>query len=126
MRLVASRFTVRSMTVVVAGVGLLLGGSIEFMRLKRLSRVYAAREINARRNLGYSKRFTERSHEEWLTACRKFDEFNRKQSWFKMPRPISPEVARERVAYWKPLVSKYEHAAYCPWLAVDPDPPRPK
>ena len=46
------RMTTRRWMLAVAVVGLLLGGSLAFVRLKTLSRHYAGRAINARRGRG--------------------------------------------------------------------------
>jgi hypothetical protein len=47
------RFTVRGLMLVVAIACLPIGGSLEFVRLRRLSHQYAEPVINARQRLGY-------------------------------------------------------------------------
>jgi hypothetical protein len=113
------------MMVVVGGLGLLLGGAFEFVRLRRLSEVYRGRVINARRALGYARLSAGWSQERWLAECRDIDRMNRQWRPFQVGRPFSPEVARRHLAYWEPIRAKYEHAALYPWLPVEPDPPRP-
>ncbi len=121
------RFTVRGLMAVVAVVALLIGGSLEYARLRRLGHEYAARAINAKRSLGYARRSSDRSHERWLAECQRIDRSEQASGgWYKMGRPPSPERARRLVAYWEPIVAKYERAARYPWLSVEPDPPRPE
>jgi len=112
--------------VAVAGVGFLIGGWLEFARLRRLSHEYAGRAINARRALSWAGLSACWSHERWQAECRDIDRSNRESGWFQMGRPLSPEAARVHVAYWEPIRSKYERAARYPWLPVAPDPPRPE
>ncbi len=119
------RMTTRRWMVAVAGVGVVVGAWLNLERLRRLSREYAGRATNAERRSNYAKMSASWSHERWLAECRKIDESNRKYAPFQMGQPYSPEVASKRVAYWVPIVSKYEHAARCPWLPVEPDPPVP-
>jgi hypothetical protein len=115
------------MMVAVAGVGLLLGGSLEFMRLRRLSREYAVRAINAKRRLSHAKMSSDWSHERWLDECRRIDRAGQAmRGWMKFDRPYSPERARRHVAYWGSIVAKYERAARYPWLPFEPDLPRPE
>jgi hypothetical protein len=116
------RMTTRRWMIAVAVGGLLVG---EFVRLRRLSREYTGRAINASRRLGYARMSAAWSHERWLGECQAIDQSNRKYAPFQMGHPLPPELARKRVAYWLPIVSKYERAARCPWLPVEPDPPVP-
>jgi hypothetical protein len=108
--------------IAVAVVGLVVGGSRELVRLKGLSREYARCAINARRALGHARMSAAWSQERWLDECRAIDQSNRKYAPFQMGYPLPPELARKRVAHWVPIVSKYERAARCPWLPVEPDP----
>jgi hypothetical protein len=126
MRPPAVQCTIRSMMIAVAGVGMVIGGAIEIVRLRRLSREYSGRVISARRALAYARISAGWSDERWLAECQDIDRRNRESDWFKMGRPLSPDVARERIAYWEPIRSKYERAARYPWLPVGPDPPRPE
>jgi hypothetical protein len=115
--------------IAVAIIGLVLGGSLEFVRLKRLSRDYAGRAINARRALAYARMSAGWSHERWLAECRRIEELERKWTTghpMSMGRPFQPSVARAYIAYWEPILSKYERAAAYPWLPLEPDPPRPE
>jgi hypothetical protein len=125
MRLLRVRFTVRKMMVAVAGVGLLLGGWLQIVRLRGLSHEYAGRAITARRRLNYASISSGWSHERWVANCREIDQSNRKYTRYQIGRPLSPEVARKKVAYWLPIVSKYERASRRPWLPVEPDSPVP-
>lgn len=127
------RFSVRGLMVAVAVVALLLGGSLEYARLKRLGREYAGRAIGARRAMEPARKSLGWSHERWLAECRRLDQMEQASGgWFKsggsynLPRPPSPERANRLVAYWQPVVAKYERAARYPWLPVEPDPPRPE
>ena len=126
MRPTRFRFTVRSLLAAVAGVGLLIGGSLEFVRLTRVSREFAGRAMDARRSLGRARIPAGWSHERWLTECREIDRSNRKYAPFQIGTPVSPEVARERIAYWELILSKYERLARYPWLPIEPDPPEPE
>ena len=123
------RMTTRRWMLAVAVVGLVLGVSLEFVRLKRLSRHYAGRAINARRALGYARISTGWSHERWLTECRRIEAEERK--WIigtpmSIRRPLRPDVASAYIAYWEPILTKYERAAAFPWLPLESDPPRPE
>lgn len=115
------------MMVAVAVVGLLIGGRLELVRLGELSDWYAGRAINARRRLSRAQRFTGWTHERWLAECRETDRGPYSSGGtYTLPQPIRPDLARKYVAYWGPIVSKYERAARYPWLPVAPDPPEPK
>jgi hypothetical protein len=121
------RLTVRGLMAAVAVVALLIGGSLEYARLKTLGREYAGRAINARRSMEPARRSLGWSHERWMAECRRFDQIEQASGgWYKFPRPPSPEWAKTLVAYWEPVVAKYERAARYPWLPVEPDPPRPE
>jgi hypothetical protein len=121
------RFSVRGLMVAVAVVALLMGGLLEYARLKRLGREYAGRAIGARRAMEPARRSLGWSHERWLAECRRFDQIEQASGgWYKFGRPPSPERAKRLVAYWQPVVAKYERAARYPWLPVEPDPPRPE
>jgi hypothetical protein len=126
MRWPCSRSTIRSMMVAVAAVGLLIGASLEIIRLRKLSDVYAAHVITARRTLAFAAISAGWSDERWTTECLEIDRANRQWGWFQMARPLSPQRARERVAYWQPICAKYERAARYPWISLEPDPPRPE
>ncbi len=123
------RMTTRRWMLAVAVVGLLLGGSLAFVRLRTLSRHYAGRAINARRAVGYSRVSAGWSHDRWLAECRRIEEEERKWiigTQMSIRRPLRPDVARSYIAYWEPNLSKYERAAAFPWLPLEPDPPRPE
>ena len=92
-------------------------------------RDYAGRAINARRALAYARMSAGWSHERWLAECRRIEESERKWTTgypMSMGRPFRPSVARAYIAYWEPILSKYERAAVYPWLPLEPDPPRPE
>jgi hypothetical protein len=115
--------------IAVAIIGLVLRGSLEFVRLKRLSREYVGRAINAKRALAYAQISVGWSHERWLAECRRIEESERKWTTgypMSMGRPFRPDVARAYIACWEPILSKYERAAACPWLPLEPDPARPE
>jgi hypothetical protein len=121
--------TTRRWLIAVAVVGLVLGGSLEYVRLKRLSRHYVGRAINARRALNYARTSAGWTRERWLAECRSIDEAERKWNIgtpMSIGRPFRPDVARAYIVYWEPILSKYERAAACPWLPLEPDPPRPE
>ena len=112
------RCTIRSMMIAVAGVGMVIGGAIEIVRLRRLSREYSGQVIKARRWLGYARRSAGWSDERWLAECRDIDRRNRESDWFKMLRPLSPEVARERHRVLGTDLLEVRGAARYPWLPV--------
>jgi hypothetical protein len=120
------RMTTRRWMVAVAGVALLIGGQFEFVRLKRLSREYAGRAINATQALEYAQISAGWSHERWLAECREIDWKQGQWSVFQLPRPFPPDIARARVDHWESIRSKYDWATRYPWLPVDPDPPAPE
>jgi hypothetical protein len=121
------RLTVRGLMAAVGVVALLIGGSLEFARLKTLGREYTGRAINARRSMEPARRSLGWSHERWLAECRRFDQIEQASGgWYEFGRPPSPERAKPLVAYWEPVVAKYERAARYPWLSVEPDPSRPE
>ena len=95
------------------------------MRLRRLSREYSGRVIRARRGLGYARISAGWSDERWLAECRDIDREIVNRIGSNVAAPFT-EVAGERIAYWKPICSKYERAACYPWLPVEPDPPKPE
>jgi hypothetical protein len=68
------RMTTRRWMLAVAVVGLVLGGSLEFVRKQMLSRHHAGRAINARRALGYARTSAGWTHERWLAECRRIEE----------------------------------------------------
>ncbi len=119
------RMTTRRWMVAVAGIGVLAGAWLQFVRVRRLGHEYTGRAINARRTLSYARMSADWRHEQWLAECQEVDQSNRKYAPFQMGRPLAPELARKRVAYWVEIVSKYQSAARCPWLPVEPDPPVP-
>jgi hypothetical protein len=123
------RMTTRRWMIAVAIVGLVLGGSLELVRLRRLSHEYAGRAINARRALANARMSSGWNHERWLAECRRIEESERKWTTgypMSTGRPFRPSVARAYIAYWEPIFSKYERAAAYPWLPLEPDPPRPE
>jgi hypothetical protein len=121
------RLTVRGLMAAVAVAALLIGGPLEYARLKGLGREYAVRAIRARRFMEGARRASGWSHERWLAECRPFDRYEQESGGrYTVARPPSPERAKRIVAYWKPVVAKYERAARYPWLPVEPDPPRPE
>jgi hypothetical protein len=74
-----------------------------------------------------ARRAVDWSYEHWLAQCERFDQIEQATgNQYRLPRPPSPERARRLVAYWKPVIAKYERAARYPWLSVEPDPPRPE
>lgn len=127
MRLTRFQVSIRWMMAAVAVAALVIGGSLEYARLGSLGREYVGRAINARRALNYASRSAGWTEETWRAEVRRIDEMERaSDGWFKIGRPTHPARARRQVAYWGPIVAKYERAARFPWLAVEPDPPRPE
>jgi hypothetical protein len=122
------RFTVRGLMALTAGAALLVGGPREFLRLRALKEEYAGRAIQARRAMAKAEWSQKWTHDRWPAECRRIEETE--QKWmggrFKMARPMAPDRAGRLVAYWKPILAKYERAARYPWLPVEPDPPRPE
>jgi hypothetical protein len=113
------RFTVRRMMVTVASVALVIGGSIEYSRLKRLSTRYAysahifgLQETTCRAD-------GRLSHGEWLDVSRRRFKLGLGQS-------LKPEWCRKLTPHYESLRLKYERAARYPWLPVSPDPPMPE
>jgi hypothetical protein len=124
------RLSIRTLMAAVAGVALLIGGSLEIARLKRLSEGYTLRVMYARRLSAMPKATASWTHERWLAECRRIAEKEKKEreagSRWTYARGYPPERARKLVAYWVPMIEKYERAARYPWLPVEPDPPMPE
>jgi hypothetical protein len=115
------------MMVLVAFVGVAIGGPIEITRLRQISYGYwvrsrriAARELMVQRGATLS-------HEAWLAQVRDIDRAERETGgWVKMARPFLPERCGRLIPYFESLRLKYERAARYPWLPVERDPPMPK
>jgi hypothetical protein len=90
--------TTRQWMIVVAVVGLLLGGSAKVHRLRRRQSEFIDR---ARWHGGFV--------------------YNWNSRW----RPTPSEATSRWIAYHAEMARKYEHAAKYPWLPVAPDPPDP-
>ena len=109
------RMTTRRWMIAVAVVGLLMGGAIGGVRLKRRHDFFLAR---VRQHDQEEARF--RSWEQNLASAM--------ESLPSSPRDpflLRWERVRLHAAYHKELKNKYEHAARYPWLPVEPDPPMP-
>ena len=123
------RMTTRRWMIAVAVVGLLLAAPREFARLKRLSRQYEERAINAARRMSHSRMSASWSDERWVAECRAIEETESKWNTgipMSIGRPLRPDLARARITFWEPIRLKYERAARYPWLPVEPDPPEPE
>jgi hypothetical protein len=90
--------TTRQWMIVVAVVGLLLGGAAEVHRLRRRQSEFIDR---AQWHGGFVS--------EWNSG------------W----RPTPSEAKSRWIAYHAELARKYEHAAQYPWLSIEPDPLTP-
>ena len=99
------RMTTRRWMVVVAAVGLLMGGAIVGYRLKQWHSFFVARaQHHARMEAAFS------SFGGTLSAHSKH---------------IRASVS-ENLGYHVAMARKYRHAARFPWLSVAPDPPEPQ
>ena len=120
--------TRRWMLLAVAVVGLLLGGSLAFVRLKTLSRHYAGRAINANVVIGlFPGLYPPWSHDRWLAECRRIEEEERKWiigTQISIQRPLRPDVGEgiHRLLRAHPL--EVRASGGLPWLPLEPDPPR--
>lgn len=138
MRRPVMRFTVRRLMVAVAIAGLSLGGILGGYRL-------ILRHLQFRSLAGQHAHNAEflRGHRDDLTGSGtgSFTNLSDSITLFiytfnstsEAQRIINSIKDKERViAWWDRLISyhasmarKYEHAARCPWLQVEPDPPEP-
>ena len=101
------RFTVRSLMIVVAIVGLLLGASLWVLEMRTRSAAY-------RRRAGEFGDMTYRAGSSvWTKEGRMVNFYDSENNWI-----------RDEWAY--KLAEKYSRLADRPWLPVDPDPPPPK
>jgi hypothetical protein len=110
--------TTRRWMIVVAIIGLITGGTIEGMRLKRrhdyafLSRLeyYARKEDEA---VGWERTYRKLVEREERAGSRCDD----------LRRHL--DQISQGVEYYSALARKYRRAAHYPWLPVEPDPPEP-
>ena len=117
MRLPRARFTLRWMMLAVAGVGTILGASIELRRRhERFSRLAELHEASRRQALFVSGR--------GLHLIR---------GQFRPPVNFSNALGEDvtdwseaRFKWHRQLGKKYRRAASRPWLPVEPDPPEPR
>ncbi len=72
------------------------------------------------------RQHADRTHDEWLSACRRVDETNKRGGRYQLLYPPDPDEGRRAVVYFARLKKKYERAAAYPWLPLEPDPPYPK
>lgn len=116
------RFRLRTLMIVVAFVGVLLGVAFEVVRLRSLSREYEKRALAARGALRQRRLSAGLSQVRWPAER---DALPFQYGWHMAPL-LPPDVARRHLAYWASLALKNERAAQHPWLPVAPDPPRPE
>jgi hypothetical protein len=112
MRLPRLQFTLWRLMLVVAIVGLAMGGGVWGYRMWRLSHVY---ELNARRYRSAERLFRELEAFYLATA-----EEKEKTKYNHLAA-----VAASTADYHAARVRKYERAARYPWLAVESDPSEP-
>jgi hypothetical protein len=126
------RFTVRQMMILVAAIGIVLGGWLEASRLVRIS---IARRRDAASYAAYEalgRKFARRSSQQRQEAL--------EAAASSRPRDVGFSREMERVAsiagsmaarydrnadHWAGMKKKYERAARSPWFSVGPDPPPP-
>ncbi len=133
------RMTTRRWMVGVAVVGIVMGGAISFVRLKRrhdsflfLAQFHGEREQYWRREepeMIESIRLAERVAKQAEDRQQSRDDSQSEAECLKAGvaerRRIAAHVAR-LIAYNATLARKYELAAAYPWLPVEPDPPEPR
>ena len=102
------RFTVRSLMIVVAIVGLLLGASLWVLEMRTRSAAYRKRALE------FGVMFWRGSGSAaWTKYGRMVDVYDSENDWIK-----DEWAYKQAEKYWR--ISHY------PWLPVDPDPPPPK
>jgi hypothetical protein len=111
--------------VAVAIVAVGMGGTLEYRRLRELSRQYSLRALRAGGQASWFRRGANMSHEEWLAGREKTDRMNR-ESRFKAAYFPDQERCKRLVPYHESLSLKYDRAARYPFLPVEPNPPYPR
>jgi hypothetical protein len=104
------RIRLRTLMIAVAAIGLSIGGTIEAVRLVRLSRSYSDRAAS---HAAYDRG--------WRAMA---DEYG---ADYRLPTHDARTISlREVTDFHVKLRLKYERAARYPWLPVEPDPPEPE
>jgi hypothetical protein len=117
MRTPRKRVNVRTLMVAVAVIAILFGGAVELPRLWNLRQQY----------LGYAEKYAY-----WETRLGGAVNIRQEITYYSLSQPRGPEPSADRLAkmkkqasYFAQLRAKYEHAARCPWIHVEPDPAPP-
>jgi hypothetical protein len=122
MRLPRVRFTVRRIMAVVAIVAIASGGVV---MLKRREAYGIRAAFHARQEQVADGRLRHRSHEAARLAGLPSDASPPVPDHDRLLVAELIDYSRNRVVHHRRLKAKYELAARCPWLSVDPDPPSP-
>ncbi len=130
MRRLRVRFTVRRLMVLVAVVGLSIGGWKEYQRCMRLREDHKIWADTFEHLARFARGLGSRTQEQWEADCREVERLNREPPYryidYWSPRPEPPELARRQADYYSRMQAKYERAARFPWWPVAPDPPIPR
>ena len=125
------RLTVRRLMILVGLVALAIAGSLQAIRLRRLSRDYSALANYHAGREQFARSGVQRSHEDWLVNYRRtrqaveagtirFDA-DRPSQYFSPP----PDVQWKLFEYHCRMREKYERSAHYPWITPAPNPPEP-
>ena len=149
MRLSRPRFTIRRIMILVAIVGVALGGTILAARLKRRAELFQTQATF----FGSLEKFYQRSRDLHLKSLESALEFQKKTAeLMRETEQIRPgasdlidqlkselgikddraesleetiELERKQISYFSLMRRKYQRAASRPWEPVTPDPPLP-
>jgi hypothetical protein len=120
------RFTIRTLMVAVAVVGVIVAGGVECNRLYRLSALYQIRASGfASLDDGYRQDFLDREQvlAQWVAQKpRTPEEKQRMREALEWDLPLQTEW----IQYSHAMRTKYERTARYPWLPAAPDPREPK
>ena len=126
------RLTIKRAMLLVAFVAFVLGSWLQVREWHRLREDYLVEAWTNGMLEKTARKSVNRTHEEWLAACREVDRRNRegevdvfggRRVFLGQPNP--PEMEQRRADYYAKLRLKYERAARFPWLPVEPDAPEP-
>lgn len=139
------RLRIRTLMVAIAIAGLLIGGSLEIARWRRLRAEYQRQVAHHNSHLGYDRKLLANARkgraiavdavsdsERILAEARSDDQKSYAREWrdywAKYIEFYDREIAgiQRHADYHAELAAKYSGAFHRPWITVSPDPPEPE
>jgi hypothetical protein len=123
-----TRMSTRRWMALVLVVGIGLAARIEFARWEKLRGSYEMLAESYANLESQWQQYAHRTHDEWLSDCRKCDERNKqislglREGWGQLFYPPEPGEARRELELIARLRKKYQQAAAFPWLPLEEDP----